>query len=254
MLEAHRPWLYLAAALAGAIVAFLVAAAPTLAPGRFPFAPDDGSKAAIDQALVLISLLFVPAAIFPSVIGAMFPAYSNATPVTLIRHTPLHTLLPFFAAALGAAVAAGVSAAFWPTTWFLAAPVLALVGLASVAAVWVIAYTLALLDPIRLADIVAERGLKTSDPEQAIDATGDLARLLRGMLGAHRLEVAIHLIGRLERVWQRHGAVLDPYLSERVLTEVEAAWGKDKRVRLAVTGCRAAIEAGKEVQRRLDPA
>jgi hypothetical protein len=248
MWASHRPWRYLAASVVGAVVAVALAAAPSIAPSLVTPGPSPEAGAALDRALLLVALLFLPASIFPAVVGAMFPSYSAATPVVVVRHTPLHAILPLFAAAIGYAVAASAAAIWWPITWLVAFPLVVLVGLGAIAAVWLLGYTLALLDPIRLTDIIAERGLGTNDGRRANAAAGDLCRLLRGMKEQQRLEVCLHILGNIETMWRHHSGSLEDGLCLNVLDEIEAQWGKRRRVREAVASCRAVIEANRMIE------
>jgi len=206
-------------------------------------APTQAASEGLAQCLVLTGFLFVPASIFAPVVGAMFPSYWNATPVTIIRSRPFEILLGILAVCVAYGVSAIGSSLVWPVTWWVLAPMLVAVGLGGLAAIWLVWYSLAIFDAERLAMAIRDTAPKRADKETAERAANDLCRLVRGLRERERPTAAAKAIDQLRLVWERHGAKLTGTrgLTDRVLNECIKDYGKRAEVRQAVEECRGAL-------------
>ena len=212
--------------------------------GRVPWTGHQAQRcvglAALAQGLALAGLLLVPAAIFTAVIGAMSPNYWKATPQALIRFSPHDQLLTILAITLGYGVAASIGALFWPPTWFLSVPMLLLVGAGAVAVIWLIGHSLAIIDPLRLGEMIREWG---EDQDNAYVAFNDLCRLVRGMKERERRDVAKTTVGHMRTLWERHGAevALNGEFALRILGEIDNKWNQPD-MRAVTDACRRAMQ------------
>ncbi len=199
-------------------------------------AANDASISAVGQALALAGLLLVPAAIFTAVVGAMFPTYWKATPQALIRFSPHSLLLTLLAVALGYGIAASVAGLIWPPTWIVAAPLLLLVGARAVSVIWLIGHSLAIIDPLRLSEMIREWG---ETEEHAAVAFTDLCRFARGMAERERRDVVKVTIRHMQTLWERRGGAveLDGQFAQRVLKEIDARWNRPD-MRAETDACR----------------
>ena len=108
--------------------------------------------------LTLGAILLIPPSILAAGVGAMFPRYDRATPVTLVNDPTYGLLLGSvtFDLFLGVSIQVlGLQTSVLPLALF--AVVLAL---ALLMAVWLIGHSLAVLDPDRMSVFLADRALR----------------------------------------------------------------------------------------------
>jgi hypothetical protein len=203
-------------------------------------APSPEAGSALNEGVALAGLLLVPAAIFTAVVGAMFPTYWKATPQALVRFSPHAHLLTVLAVTLGYGVMASIVAVLAPVTWLVAIPVLVGVGVGSITVIWLIGHSLAIMDPLRLAQMVHDWGL---DPRHTTVAIHDLARLARGMIERERKHVATEMIRHIEDLVRSHRPTdrVDRAFVHRVLDEAEEFWTDDSAIAASVYACRLAL-------------
>lgn len=207
------PFHYLLLAASGATAALIVA----LVARQLPPSDLANWASARDQCLVVAGLLLLPASIFPAVVGSMFPKYWNATPVIVIAHHPVGLLLKYLAAILGYALVSLIVPATWGTAVVLVS--LVLVGLAM--AIRAIAFSLAVLDPLKLAKLLRNASAREKNRPRARQAFGDLCRLVRGFREAERLSAASTAIWYMSVAWRKRANDLQPHLvlADRVVKE-----------------------------------
>jgi hypothetical protein len=155
--------------------------------------------------LTLSALLLVPASIYVAALGAMFPNFDPATPVSLIGAWP-RRIFRLAMMTLGFGVAAAGLDAFG----FSIGPIstllfIALVGVGLVDAVWLLDASLLIINPDRLGQMLADRALRPrvigpfgrpsdNEIEQIFD---DLARLARELGRRGRPTAASHAVDHL---------------------------------------------------------
>lgn len=218
----------------------------------FPLEPPPNWSKALPSALVLIGFLLVPASIFAPVVGAMFPKYWSATPVTVIRRGPLNLLLWLLVATLVYAVTSLVTAPMVPLKqrWLAVPLLLVVVAFVSVQAVRLIAYSLAILDPDRLTEHLRDTAINSSSGRRTRTAFNDLCRLTRGLMREERPTAAQRGIESMSKV---HGVKArwlgddSLGLAARVLRECNLKWAGGRtpslqRARRAAKDCWYAME------------
>jgi hypothetical protein len=227
---------YLIRGAAGAAVAVAIA----LLSGHFKLWLAVSAENGLDQSLVLAGFLFVPAAIFTVVVGAMFPTYSNATPVMVIRKNPLLSFLPWLALTLGYGVGAIACRSVFKASWLVALPMLGLVGFGAIRTVQLVGYSLTLLDPIRLTDWIASYAMDRKGSALVVPAFNDLCRLLRGMCEGERPITAENIMKAMMTSWERHSDKLqfERPLALRVLKECEVEWSRRPQTMQVIGACR----------------
>jgi hypothetical protein len=221
---------------------------------------------ALDQSLVLAALLFVPGAVFSVVVGAMFPSYWKASPVSVVRNSPLIPFLRVLAPTVGYGVAAVASRSVFDASWLVGLPVLLGIGIGAILTVYLVGYSLGLLDPRALVDEIARyvekgrtqadicryarRGMTLDQIERYAGKRkavpfGDLCRLLRGMAERERITVALYIMEVMENLWEQYSEDLAEHqrLALRVLRECEKKWGHREYAREAIYACRTVIGA-----------
>jgi hypothetical protein len=203
--------------------------------------PESGG--ALQVALLLTGLLFVPASIFAPVVGSMFPSYWKATPVGVIELGPLRELLAALVATLtygGVATVLSLVPGFGGATWLVVFP--ALIGVASgtYRAAQLVDFSLRVFDPEWLADWLRAQARRGPDPNS--QAFADLCRLLRGMIERERVSVALHIIVLMTEMAlaREPGVELHRDLALRVLRETRQKWRRTA-IKQATWACATAI-------------
>ena len=190
--------------------------------------PPDYS-AVLPNIVTILGFLLVPASIFPSVVGSMFPRFWNATPVTLLNLAQLRGVLLLLAGGVTYALVAFLVAPLLATQQqWLVVPVLTIaVIIATVMTVRLVGFSLAMLDPDRLSKYLQGVAASRRDERTARQAFNDLCRMIRGLLEAERptaAEHAITLLGAIEAIRPGLLGADERGLAARVLTECRAAW------------------------------
>jgi len=225
LLDPAAPDRYFLAAVLG-LAAYMLAIVASSAI-RLGSPPEYG--AVLPNVVTVLGLLLVPASIFPSVVGSMFPRFWRATPVTLLNLAQLRWVLLLLAGGVTYALVAFLAAPLFPP-WqqWLVVPVLTLaVIVATVLTVWLVGYSLAMLDPDRLSQYLHDVASGARDEQAARQAFNDLCRMIRGLLEAERPTGAEHAITLLGAIGRRRSSVLgadERGLAARVLTECRTTW------------------------------
>lgn len=232
------------------MLGLIVAAGAAAASQGLGIPGDEGASDALGQGLALAGLLLVPAAIFTAVIGAMFPNYWRATPQALVRYSPHEKLLSVLAVTIGYGAAATATQALVPTTWLVALPMLAGAAVGSVMVIWLTGYSLAIMDPLRLVDVIRAWGARARNPDDLTLAIHDLGRLVRGMVERERKHVATVAIEAIAELLPGAGPdhAIDRPLIGRILGEAADCWGYDAALLRAVERCRAALGGPEQEQ------
>jgi hypothetical protein len=205
------------------------------------FAPDDQARQAIGSVLVVGGFLLVPAAVYPPVIGAMFPQYWHATPVVVVRTGPLPYLLLVVAAIAGF----GPTVLLLAPTWPLVAGLAVLVAVGATLAVLLTADALSLLDPMQVLDRLRADCMRGGQ-DQAIEAFGDLCRFTRGMRERRRRDTAVYGVRYIGECWAGRHHDLTPRLQRlaiNTLGETGQQWPRTVDVSPAVAAAVKAVEA-----------
>jgi len=204
--------------------------------------PSSDWRDAMNQCLVVAGLLLVPASIYPAVVGAMFPRYWNATPQTVVAHHPIGSVLGGLALILGYSLA-GLTLA--PTD-VLVLPLIFAVGIVALMALRAVAFSLALLDPIRFMQML--RNLSVNDSSEGLvrEAHGDLCRFIRGLVDEQRRDSVRRGLSYLQEIWSTRAAKLraEPRaekLALDTLDKARRAWPTGD-VADAAESCRRAIQ------------
>lgn len=204
--------------------------------------PDQTASNGLADCVVLTGFLFVPASIFAPAVGAMFPNYWNATPVTIIASRPFQRLLWLLLLAIGYVVSSIGVSLLWQTTWLVLAPMLVLAGVGGFLAVRLVAYSLVIFDPVQLAHAIAGTPpMPNQDP--SVTAANDLCRFIRGLVERGRPDAAADAIDQLRGLWKREGAKLAEArrLTDQVLAECDGRYPGRTRIQSAVDACKAAL-------------
>jgi hypothetical protein len=217
--------------------------------------------------LTISSILIVPISIFSAVVGAMFPAFGRATPVTLVRASPASTSITLLSATLSYGIVSGLLAGLWPVTVLSGLVFGVLLLFASVAALALVRTSVQILDPVGLAEWIAGHvpnrqilGRKRATDLMSIAIWGDLCRLVRGYNDARRVEAAAQVLDIQAIAFERRLAVIPKMRIEfasRVIGECQA--GDHPILNAAITRFTATTHiepdprarARKEAERRL---
>lgn len=216
--------------------------------GATPIPQPPNASAFIVIGLTLSGLLLVPASIYVAALGAMFPSFDPATPVTLIGRWP-RQIFRLVMVTLGFGIAAagvdafGVAVGPLATLVFL---VLVLAGL--IDAVRLLDASLLIIDPDRLGQMLANRALhpmtigpfgkpSTLEVNQAFD---DLARLARELARKGRPTAAAHAVDRLSEMYSVFSGVLSDRAVERATKITDDLADKHVDLKVAVAGYRQA--------------
>jgi hypothetical protein len=216
---------YLVAAVLGLAVYVVTALASSAIPVANP--PDYGGV--LPNLVTVLGFLLVPASIFPSIIGSMFPRFWNATPVTLLNLAPLRRVLLLLTGGVTYALVAFLAAPLLATRQqWLVVPVLSVaVMFGTVMTAQLVGFSLAMLDPDQLSKYLHGVAARERDKEKARQAFNDLCRMVRGLSEAERPTAAEHAITLLGGIGTLRPSLLgadERGLAARVLTECRTAW------------------------------
>ena len=219
-----NPAHYWFAGVVGIAALALAIAISTLVPIDSP--PD--LTAVLPNVLVLSAILLLPASIFPPVVGSMFPKYWRATPVTVIRRGPMYWLLVVLTATLAYGAGSLVATEVLPLsqTWLVPLVLISVVGLLVIQSMWLIGYSMSILDPDRLITYLQRVGVG-GNHDVTRTAFNDLCRLTRGLKDEERPTAAQHAIESLAQVHAKRAGALgesERGLAARVLSDCKRDW------------------------------
>ncbi|HJP89067.1 MAG TPA: hypothetical protein VJ850_08540 [Candidatus Limnocylindrales bacterium] len=209
------------------------------------------ASAFIVTGLTLTALLLVPASIYVAALGAMFPSFDPATPVSLIGSWP-RRIFRLAMVTLGFGVAAAGLDAFGVPIGPIATSVfVVLVGVGLVDAVWLLDVSLLIINPDRLGQMLADRALRPrrvgplgrpsdTEVEQIFD---DLARLARELGNRGRPTAASHAIDHLTDIRAAFGGRLSQRAVGRADGIVAALASKHHDLATSAERYRAATQA-----------